>query len=217
MIGVRSFMTAHAHSAWRVVHCCVLSASTVWAWASVSGALLAQQDFSKVQIETIPVAGSISMLIGAGGNLGLLTGDDGAFLIDDQYAPLSDKILAAIEELTDEPVRFVVNTHWHQDHTGGNENMGETGAIIVAHENVRKRLSTEQFIKAFNSTIPPAPEGALPVITFAPPHRQLPHRAPSTNDGVPKRPCCIGCSPTISRPSSNALNLIPQVAAYPVS
>ena len=128
----------------------------------------AQQDFSQVQIQTIPVAGSVSMLVGAGGNIGVSVGDDGVFMIDDQYAPLSEKIMGALDALTmgDEPIRFLVNTHWHGDHTGGNENFGEAGAVIVAHENVRKRMSTEQFLEAFNMRTPPSPEAALPVITF---------------------------------------------------
>jgi glyoxylase-like metal-dependent hydrolase (beta-lactamase superfamily II) len=120
----------------------------------------------EVVIEATRVAGNVSMITGRGGNIGLCVGADGAFLIDDQYAPLTERILATVAELTPEPVRFVVNTHWHGDHTGGNENLGEAGAIIVAHENVRKRLSTEQFMAAFDRTVPAAPEGALPVITF---------------------------------------------------
>jgi len=127
----------------------------------------AQQDFSKVQIKTIPVAEGVYMLAGRGGNIGLFVGQDGAFLIDDQYAPLTDKILEAYSAVTDKPVRFLVNTHWHGDHTGGNENIGKGGTIIVAHDNVRKRLAKGQFMKVFNANIPPAPPKALPVITFA--------------------------------------------------
>ena len=126
----------------------------------------AQQDFAEVEVQTLPVSENVYMLTGSGGNIGLSVGDDGAFVVDDQYAPLTEKILAAIGERTDEPVRFVVNTHWHGDHTGGNENMGEAGALIVAHENVRARMSVEQFNEIWNRTTPPSPEGALPVITF---------------------------------------------------
>jgi glyoxylase-like metal-dependent hydrolase (beta-lactamase superfamily II) len=133
----------------------------------VATSAFAQQDFSKVQIKTIPVAKGVYMLVGSGGNIGLSVGQDGAFLIDDQYAPLTDKILKAILAVTDKPVRFLVNTHWHYDHTGGNENIGKGGTIIVAHDNVRKRLAKGQFMKVFNANIPPSPPKALPVITFA--------------------------------------------------
>ncbi len=126
----------------------------------------AQQNFDNVQIEVVDVAEGVYMLLGSGGNIGVSAGDDGVFVIDDQYAPLTEKILAAIATVSDKPVRFVVNTHWHGDHTGGNENMGAAGAIIVAHENVRVRMSAEQFLEAFNNRVPPAPEAARPVITF---------------------------------------------------
>jgi len=119
-----------------------------------------------VVVEATPIAGNVHMITGRGGNIGLSVGDDGAFLIDDQFAPLTGQILAAVAELTPQPVRFVINTHWHFDHTGGNENLGKAGAIIVAHENVRKRLSTDQFMAAFDRTVPASPPGALPVITF---------------------------------------------------
>jgi glyoxylase-like metal-dependent hydrolase (beta-lactamase superfamily II) len=133
----------------------------------IATSAFAQQDFSKVQIQTIAVAEGVYMLAGRGGNIGLSVGRDGAFLIDDQYAPLTDKILAAIAAVTDKPVRFLINTHWHGDHTGGNENIGKGGTIIVAHDNVRKRMAKGQFMKVFNANIPPAPPKALPVITFA--------------------------------------------------
>ena len=131
---------------------------------TVATPLVAQME--DVEIRTVPVADGVYMLMGSGGNIGLSIGEDGAFVIDDQYAPLTDKVIAAIRELTDKPVRFVINTHWHGDHTGGNENMGKAGAIIVAHENVRVRMSEEQFHEAFDNRTPPAPVGALPVITF---------------------------------------------------
>ena len=126
----------------------------------------AQQDFSKVEIKTEQLTDNIYVLFGSGGNIGVSVGDDGVFIIDDQYAPLTDKILAAIKALSDKPVRFVINTHWHGDHTGGNENLGKAGAVIVAHENVHKRMSTRQVMKAFNRDVPPSPHAALPVITF---------------------------------------------------
>ena len=117
-------------------------------------------------VKVVAVAKGIYMLAGKGGNIGLSTGKSGVLLIDDQYAPASEKILAAIADKTSDPVRFVVNTHWHGDHTGGNENMGKAGAVIVAHENVRKAMSKDQFIEVFNMRSSPAPEIALPVITF---------------------------------------------------
>lgn len=129
--------------------------------------LWAQQDFSGVQIQTVEVSGGVYMLIGAGGNIGLSVGEDGAFVIDDQFAPLSGKIMAAIADLTDEDVNFLVNTHYHGDHTGGNEAFGAAGAMIVAHDNVRARMSTDQFRAIFNQEIPASPAGALPIVTFS--------------------------------------------------
>jgi glyoxylase-like metal-dependent hydrolase (beta-lactamase superfamily II) len=124
------------------------------------------RDFASVEIAAKPIRAGIYMLTGSGGNMAVSTGEDGVFLVDDQYAPLTEKITAAIREIQDEPVRFVVNTHWHGDHTGGNENLGEAGALIVAHGNVRRRMSVEQFQKMWGRTIPASPERALPVITF---------------------------------------------------
>jgi len=128
--------------------------------------LFAQPNLDTVQIRTQQLTAGVYMLQGAGGNIGLAVGDDAVFVVDDQFAPLTPRILAAIGAVTPRPVRFVVNTHWHFDHTGGNENMGKAGALLVAHENVRKRMSTEQFIQAINRREPPAPPGALPVVTF---------------------------------------------------
>jgi cyclase len=129
--------------------------------------VLAQDDFSAVQIEAEQVAEGLYMLTGQGGNLGLSVGDDGACLIDDQFAPLSGKILAAIKELTPKPLRFVINTHYHGDHTGGNENLGRAGALLVAQENVRRRMAAGTFNEAFNRRVEPAPDDALPVVTFS--------------------------------------------------
>ncbi|MEX2124806.1 MAG: MBL fold metallo-hydrolase [Woeseia sp.] len=127
----------------------------------------AQSDFSEVEIETTPIGDGLYVLIGAGGNIGLSAGNDGAFLIDDQFAPLTDKIRRAIAEVTDEEVRFIINTHWHGDHTGGNENFAQAGAVIVAHDNVRSRMQVEQFVPLFDHRAPPAPADALPIVTFS--------------------------------------------------
>ncbi len=132
----------------------------------LAGAAFAQGDFDDVTIEATDLGGGIHMLKGAGGNLGVCVGEDGVFLIDDQFAPLSEKIMAAIAELSDKPVQFVFNTHWHGDHTGGNENFGATGSLLVSHANVRRRLSTEQFSEFLDRRTPPSPDGALPVVTF---------------------------------------------------
>lgn len=131
------------------------------------GAAAQGTDFSKVEVGATPLRGSTYLLTGAGGNIVASVGEDGAFLIDDQFGPLSDKIRAQLDALGKGPVRFVLNTHWHGDHTGGNENFGRGGAVIVAHENVRKRMSSEQFIEAFGSKVAPSPDAALPVVTFA--------------------------------------------------
>jgi glyoxylase-like metal-dependent hydrolase (beta-lactamase superfamily II) len=130
---------------------------------------LAAQDVNpdSVQVRTERLAEGVYVLFGSGGNVGLSVGADGAFVVDDQFAPLTPKILAAIGRVTDRPVRFVLNTHWHFDHTGGNENMGKAGALIVAHDNVRRRMSTRQFMEAIRREIPASPPVALPVVTFA--------------------------------------------------
>jgi len=125
----------------------------------------AQTDFSKVEIKATKVAGNVYMLQGAGGNIGVSVGDDGLLIVDDQFAPLADKIRAALKGLADKKLRFILNTHWHGDHTGGNVAFGPE-ATIIAHDNVRKRLATEQKSTVFNSTTPPSPKEALPVITF---------------------------------------------------
>ncbi len=129
------------------------------------GSAVAQQDFSQVEITATHVAGGVHMLMGSGGNIGLHVGDDGAFIVDDQFAPLTPKIIAAIAKITNKPVKFVVNTHWHGDHTGGNENLGKAGALIVAHENVRKRMNPAEF-KDLIGNSNQAPPDALPVVTF---------------------------------------------------
>jgi len=128
--------------------------------------LSAQEDFSKVEIQTVDVAPGVHMLIGSGGNIGVSSGEDGVIIVDDQYAPLTEKIAAAVAKINNRAIRFVINTHWHGDHTGGNENVGKAGAVIVAHANVRERMSQEQFNVFFNRPTPPSPKGALPIVTF---------------------------------------------------
>jgi glyoxylase-like metal-dependent hydrolase (beta-lactamase superfamily II) len=125
----------------------------------------AQTDFSKVEMKATKVAGNVWMLEGAGGNIGVSVGDDGLLIVDDQFAPLADKIRAALKGIADKKLHFILNTHWHGDHTGGNVAFGPE-ATIIAHDNVRKRLATEQKSTVFNSTTPPSPKEALPVITF---------------------------------------------------
>ena len=124
-----------------------------------------QQDFSKVQMKVIRVAGSVYMLQGAGGNIGVSVGDDGIVIVDDQFAPMAPKIRESLKAITTttKPVKYVINTHYHGDHTGGNEIFGREGTI-VAHENARKRMESGTMV--MGDKIPPAPKGALPVITF---------------------------------------------------
>ena len=133
--------------------------SVLWAMP-----LTAQRDWYAVEIRTIPLGG-VYMLMGSGGNIGLSVGEDGAFVVDDQFAPLTEKIKAAIAGVTDQPVKWVLNTHWHGDHTGGNENFGGDGALIVAHDNVYKRLNPAEFAQLVGRS-QQALEAALPVVTF---------------------------------------------------
>jgi len=136
-------------------------------FAAASVAAQAQVNFDTIQVGTQQLANGVYMLVGAGGNIGLAVGDEAVFVVDDQYAPLTPKILAAIAAITPKPVRFVVNTHWHFDHTGGNESLGKMGALVVAHQNVRRRMTTGGFIEALNRKELPSAPGALPVVTFA--------------------------------------------------
>ncbi|HKZ73411.1 MAG TPA: MBL fold metallo-hydrolase [Steroidobacteraceae bacterium] len=139
----------------------------VAAGALACGAAAAQQDdYSKVEIKSEKLVDNLYVMTGAGGNMALLTGPDGAVLVDDQFAPLAPKIRTAIAALTDKPVRFVINTHSHFDHTGGNEAFGKAGSVIVAQDNSLKRLTTKQLIDFFNIEVPPMPKAGLPIVTF---------------------------------------------------
>lgn len=141
---------------------------TTFAFAAAAIALAApahaQRNFDDVEVTAQEIAPGIAVLFGAGGNIGVSHGEDGTILIDDQFAPLSDKIAIAVEGLGASPVEYVINTHWHGDHTGGNENFGNAGALIFAHHNVRARMSTEQ--RRGERVTPPSPDAALPVVTY---------------------------------------------------
>ena len=118
-------------------------------------------------LETVPLRGSVYMMVmEPAGNIGVSAGADGAFVIDDQFAPMTERIIAAVAELTDQPIAFVANTHWHGDHSGSNENLGRMGYAIVAHENVRARLNSIQYHLFFKTGTRPRPPDALPVITY---------------------------------------------------
>jgi cyclase len=140
------------------------------AFLLMTGGAIAQQDFSKVEIKVTKVSGNIYLLEGAGGNIAASVGQDGIVIVDDQFAPLAEKIQAALKGITDKPVRFIINTHYHGDHTGGNEPFSNAGSTVIAQDNVRKRLESGGTagnggsIKIENK---PANKAALPIITFA--------------------------------------------------
>lgn len=124
-------------------------------------------EFDDVEVRATPIRNGLYMLTGAGGNILVATGADGVIVIDDQYAPLAPKVRAAIGLVTAAPIRWVVNTHWHTDHTGGNAAMAGQGAVIVAHDNVRVRMAKPQFIAAFQQHVAAAPKEAWPIVTFS--------------------------------------------------
>jgi glyoxylase-like metal-dependent hydrolase (beta-lactamase superfamily II) len=148
---------------------CKLVFITLLGFAALS--LAQNQDFSKVEIKVTKVSGNIYMLQGAGGNIAASVGEDGIVIVDDQYAPLADKIAAALKGIgvTDKPVRFVINTHYHGDHTGGNLAFATGGSTVIAQDNVRKRLETggkAGIGPSMSRDQPAVPRGGLPIITF---------------------------------------------------
>jgi len=135
--------------------------------AMLAPAAIAQLTPPDTTIRTEQVVPGIYVLIGRGGHIGVSTGADGVFLIDDQYAPMTPSVVAALSDLNVGLPRFVLNTHWHGDHTGGNENLAKEGALLVAHDQVRARMSTDQFVSFVQSAVPASPQAALPVVTFS--------------------------------------------------
>ena len=122
---------------------------------------------SHLEVNTTKLTDSMYVIHGSGGNVILSIGNDGIILVDDQYAPVTKKMESVIANITNKPIKFVINTHWHPDHVGGNERLGEAGAIIISHDNVRKRLSIDQFFEMINQTIPALSKKGLPIITFS--------------------------------------------------
>jgi glyoxylase-like metal-dependent hydrolase (beta-lactamase superfamily II) len=121
---------------------------------------------NQVEFTSTQLSDTVYMLQGRGGNVGVSTGVDGLYIIDDQVRPVTEQLLQAIARISEQPIRFVINTHYHGDHVGGNEAIGGAGAVIIAHDNIRKRMTTEQVSIFMDSTTPPYPAGALPVLTF---------------------------------------------------
>ena len=149
-----------------------------------AGLATAQQNFDNVEIKATHVRGNIYMLNGTGGNIGVSVSSDGILIVDDKFAPLADKIRAALKEVGGGELKFILNTHWHGDHTSGNQVFGPE-APIIAHTNVRKRLATDQEI--FGRTVPAAPKEAWPVITFD-------HAVSASSPARRIRPGCGRCS-----------------------
>jgi glyoxylase-like metal-dependent hydrolase (beta-lactamase superfamily II) len=139
---------------------------TIISLAAFAASSAFAQDYAKMEVTPIKLNDTTWVLSGAGTNLALSVGPDAVFIVDDNLVQMSPAVRAAIAKVTDRPVRFVFNTHWHYDHVGGNEMLGKEGATIVAHENVRKRMSTEQFMEFLNERIKASPAVALPVVTF---------------------------------------------------
>jgi glyoxylase-like metal-dependent hydrolase (beta-lactamase superfamily II) len=144
----------------------LVSASVLLCTLACSGNCNAQ-DEQKVEYVPTTLSDTITAIKGRGGNIAVSSGEDGVFIIDDQLKPLTDQLLAAIREISDKPIRFVINTHYHSDHVGGNEALGKTGSVIIAHDNIRKRMSRDQFSHFFDDTTPAWPEDSLPIVTFS--------------------------------------------------
>ncbi len=121
----------------------------------------------EVDVKAVQISKQIYMITGKGGNIGLFIGEDGTFLIDDQFAPLTEKILETVKSVGGETPKFLINTHYHGDHTGGNENLGKAGTLIFSHHNVRERLMTGSYIAAFKVKREALPKEGLPVVTFS--------------------------------------------------
>ena len=120
----------------------------------------------ETELETQSITENIHVITGGGGNVGVFSGEDGVVLIDDSLAPLTEKLLAEVAEISDRPIKFAINTHWHFDHTGGNEAWGKSGTIVVAHDNVRERMSVDVFLESVDMHFPASPDIALPIVTF---------------------------------------------------
>ena len=131
---------------------------------ATTGSISAQE--KKVEFSTFQLSDTIYMLRGRGGNVGVSSGEDGLYIIDDQVQPVTSQLLQAIGKISDKPIRFIINTHYHADHTGGNETIGKSGALIIAHDNIHKRMTTEQVSIFMKNTTPPYAKDALPVVTF---------------------------------------------------
>lgn len=128
--------------------------------------LTATAQDAPVEYENTPLSDTLTMVKGRGGNVVVSAGDDGVFLVDDQLKPISDQLLAHLRTISEAPIRFVINTHYHGDHVGGNETMDRAGAVTIAHDNVRQRMTTEQFSNFMGQATEPWPADALPVVTF---------------------------------------------------
>ena len=144
------------------------SCTAVLSWLAAIAVFTAPASAQDKPVEYIPspLSDTVTMIKGRGGNIAVSSGPDGVFIIDDQLKPLTEQLLAAIREISDQPIRFVINTHYHGDHVGGNEALGESGSVIIAHDNIRARMSADQFNHFFDETTPAWPEDALPVVTF---------------------------------------------------